>query len=95
MLPSNRQMRHVAEVTTTGTPIKVLDAESARTALIVQETGGTNSIRFGDSKVDATYGIFVAAGGTVILEGFACPTGDIYVDSDAGAGVVQVTEIVG
>lgn len=87
--------RHSASTTVSTVELQLLPANPARVSLIVQETGGTNDIRFSDSPDNLAdgLGIYLGASETMILEGASCPTGAIWaVRESAGDATVSVTE---
>jgi len=87
--------RHSASTTVSSTVLELMPANPARVALIIQETGGTNDIRWSDNEDNVAdgLGIWLAGGDTIILEGDSCPTAAIYaVRNDSGDATVTVSE---
>ena len=87
--------RHSASTTVSTTRLQLLPANPARTTLIVQETGGTNDIRFSDEydNLASTVGIWLKGGDTIILQDSACPTGAIWAVAEvSGDATVSATE---
>jgi len=93
-----RYTRSSASTTVSSTALKLLPANPGRIAMIFQETGGTNPVRFAsdDDNLAATLGILVGSGQSFVLDGDACWTGDVWaVCTAAGDATVTVTEVVG
>ena len=87
--------RHSASTTVSTTRIQLLPANPARVCLIVQESGGTNDIRFSDEYDNLAdgVGIWLKAGDTIILQDSACPTGAIWaVRESSGDATVTASE---
>lgn len=87
--------RHSASTTVSNTNKQLLPANPARVCLIIQETGGTNDIRWSDETENLAdgLGVWLGAGDTIILQDSACPTGAIWaVRESSGDATVTATE---